>query len=102
MGLGEHPSHVLPQNLEVTNDSQVVRTLNYSTLASDSAGMPTKKSEDGEAIHFSELETILTMVANNPEKIGSRTCMTSGAIKSVDNAAVRASPVPEGSRSPWP
>ena len=25
------------------------------------------------------------MVANNPEKIGSRTCMTSGAIKSVDN-----------------
>ena len=50
MGLGEHPSHVLPQNLEVTNDSQVVRTLNYSTLASDSAGMPTKKSEDGEAI----------------------------------------------------
>ena len=46
--------------------------------------MPTKNSEDGEIIHFSELETILTIVANNPEKIGSRTCMRSGALKSVD------------------
>ena len=53
-------------------------------MASDSAEMPTKNSEDGEIIHFSELETILTTVANNPEKIGSRTCMRSGALKSVD------------------
>ena len=41
-------------------------------------------SEDGKIIHFSQLETILAMVANNPEKIGSRTCMTSRAITSVD------------------